>query len=228
MVSAVRTAGRVGLYASLLTCPLSETIRSGMRIDLNVLCDLVERLSGLFIMAYRAGFQGGLLHNVILPRSWFINLMLPGTDLRKDASAFFPFAFTMITLMRRIDVEIRQNSTPAPVNEEQSTTPALNTKKKSTAPAPDTKGKSTAPASDAKGQSTTPAPGIKEQSAVPIPNIKEQSTAPTPDTKGPSITDGDGPTDSQDPMPASSTERQFTVDGDKLTDFMGPLYIARM
>jgi len=95
-------------HVPLLICPLSEVIRSRLRLDLNALCDLAERLSGLFIMAYRVNSRGGVLHNVTLPRSWFINLILPGTDLGKDTSAFSMFASTMIELMRRIDAQVQR------------------------------------------------------------------------------------------------------------------------
>ena len=96
----------MGQRASLLTFPLSEIIRSKLRVDLNALCDLAERLTGLFIMAYRVNSRG-VLHNVTLPRSWFINLILPGTDLGKDTSTFSMFASTMIELMQRIDAQIQ-------------------------------------------------------------------------------------------------------------------------
>ena len=99
----------MGQRASLLTFPLSEIIRSKLRVDLNALCDLAERLTGLFIMAYRVNSRG-VLHNVTLPRSWFINLILPGMDLRKNTWAFSMFASTMIELMRRIDAQVRESS----------------------------------------------------------------------------------------------------------------------
>jgi hypothetical protein len=79
------------------------------------LCDLAERLSGLFIMVY---FRGAP-HNVILPRSWFTNLILPGMDLRKDTPSFVAFASTMIVLMQRIDAQVQQHSMPASDAEEQ-------------------------------------------------------------------------------------------------------------
>ena len=49
-----------------------------------------------------------MLHNVTLPRSWFVNLILPGTDLGKDTSTFSMFASTVVDLMRRIDAQVRQ------------------------------------------------------------------------------------------------------------------------
>jgi len=111
-------AGYVGPCAPLLTCPLSEVVHSRLRVDLNILCDLAERLSGLFIMAYQTNFRGGVLHNVTLPRSWFINLILPDTNLKKDTSTLFAFASTIIELMQRINAQVRQYPTPASDTEE--------------------------------------------------------------------------------------------------------------
>ena len=104
--------------ASLLTCPLSDVLRNGLRIDLNALCDFAERLSCLFIVAYRVNFRG-ILHNVTLPRSWFINLIPPGTDLKMDTSSLVTFASTAIELMQRIDAQARQDPAPASDTEDQ-------------------------------------------------------------------------------------------------------------
>ena len=76
-----------------------------MCVDLIVLCDLVERFSGLFIMVERVNSGSGVLHNVTMPRSWFINLNLPGTDLEKDTSTFLTFAETMIEFMQQINAQ---------------------------------------------------------------------------------------------------------------------------
>lgn len=95
-------------YSFLLIFPFSEVLRCRLRVDLNALCDLAERLSGLFIMAYRFNSRGGILHNVTLPRSWFINLIIPGTDLGKDTSSFSMFASTIIELMQKIDAQVQQ------------------------------------------------------------------------------------------------------------------------
>ena len=78
-----------------------------MRIDLIVLCDLVERLSGLFIMAERANSGSGVLHNITMPRSWFINLNLPDADLEKDTSTFLTFAETIIWIMQEINEQVQ-------------------------------------------------------------------------------------------------------------------------
>ena len=82
----------------------SEVLHSWpVGFDLMVLCDLAERLSGLFIVAHRANSQGGLPHYVTLPRSWLIKLNLRYTDPEKDTSTFLAFAETMIELMKQID-----------------------------------------------------------------------------------------------------------------------------
>ena len=96
-------------YSFLLIFPFSEVLRCGLRVDLNALCDLAERLSGLFIMAYRFNSRRGILHNVTLPRSWFINLILPGMDLGKDTSTFSMFASIIIELMQRIDAQVQRH-----------------------------------------------------------------------------------------------------------------------
>ena len=59
-------------------------------------------------MAYRFNARRGTLHNVTLPRSWFVNLILPGTDLGKDTSTFSMFASTVMELMRRIDAQVQR------------------------------------------------------------------------------------------------------------------------
>ena len=77
-------------------------------MDLNHLCDLVERLSGLFIMAYSVRFRGAL-HDVTLPRSWFINLIRPHPILRKHTTikSFTPI---IVDLMREISSQVEQYS----------------------------------------------------------------------------------------------------------------------
>ena len=109
----------MGSCASLLTYLLSNVLRSRLRVDLNALCDLVEKLSGMFIAAYKANSQKGVLHNVTLPRSWFINLILPGMNLRKDTSTFFKLASTMIELMQQIDAQVQQYPTSGSDTDEQ-------------------------------------------------------------------------------------------------------------
>ena len=99
------------IRAPLLTCSLSEVLSIPLRVDLAVLCDLAERLSGLFIMARKVSSLGGVLHDVTMPRSWLINLILPGMDLRKNTSAFVVFAETMIDLVHRIDAQVQRSPT---------------------------------------------------------------------------------------------------------------------
>ena len=59
-------------------------------------------------MAYRVNSQGGVLHDVTLPRSWFVNLIPTNTNLGKDTSAFLTFASTLIDLMQRIDAQAQR------------------------------------------------------------------------------------------------------------------------
>jgi hypothetical protein len=101
----------VNTRVSLLISPSEILDNPPVRIDLIVLCDLVERLSGLFIIAERFSHGNEVLHNVTMPRSWFINLVHPDTDpkrdLEKDTSAFSEFASTIIELMQRIDAQVQ-------------------------------------------------------------------------------------------------------------------------
>ena len=69
-------------------------------------------------MAYRVNSRGGVLHNVTMPRSWFVNLILPDPNLRKDTSDFLSFASTIIELMQLIDAEILRHPTSASDTEE--------------------------------------------------------------------------------------------------------------
>ena len=114
----MRTAGYTNPYVSPLIRPLSEVLHRLLHVDLIVLCDLAERLSGLFIMANGVDSCGGVLHNVTMARSWFINLILPDTDLEKDTSTLLMFAETMIELVRRIDAQVQRYLVPASDPEE--------------------------------------------------------------------------------------------------------------
>ena len=71
-------------------------------------------------MARRVNSRG-VLHNVILPRSWFFNLILTGTYLRKNTSSFLVFAETMIELMQRIDAQAQRYLVPGSDTGEQFT-----------------------------------------------------------------------------------------------------------
>ena len=112
---------------SLLICLLSTVLRRWLSFDLIVLCDLTERLSGLFIMAHRVDSCGGVLHNVTMPRSWFINLILPDTDLRKDTTTFSMFVSTIIEIMQRIDAQVQRYLASAPDTGEQFTADGIRT-----------------------------------------------------------------------------------------------------
>lgn len=83
-----------------------------------MLCDLVERLTGLYIMAGKADPETRVLHEVALPRSWFINLLPPGIDPRKDISHLFKFASTMIEFMLQIDAQVQHYPTTASATKE--------------------------------------------------------------------------------------------------------------
>lgn len=91
----------------------SQALLSRLPTDLNHLCDLVERLSGLFIMSFRV-YLRGVVHNVTLPRSWFINLLRPLPNLRQHTSGILPFTRAIIELMQRIykQVESPPHSDP--------------------------------------------------------------------------------------------------------------------
>ena len=65
-------------------------------------------------MARNVNVLGSVLHNVTMPRSWFITLILPDTDLRKDTSAFSAFAEIMIDLMQQIDAQVQRPPTSDP------------------------------------------------------------------------------------------------------------------
>ena len=67
-------------------------------------------------MAYRVYFRG-LVHNVTLPRSWFINLIGPRPNLRKHLSALLPFTRTIIDLMRKIYKQVESPPQPDRVDQ---------------------------------------------------------------------------------------------------------------
>ena len=75
-----------------------------------MLCDLIERLSGLFITAVRSGPRESVLHDILLPRSWLINFILPESNLKKDSTTILEFVEDMIDLIQRIDVQVQQCS----------------------------------------------------------------------------------------------------------------------
>ena len=74
-------------------------------VDLGPLCDTVERLCGLHILAHRFATGPGTLHGVTLPRSWFINLLRPRPDLNKNRSYIPHLVNDAIELLRKIDLQ---------------------------------------------------------------------------------------------------------------------------
>ena len=50
----------------------------------------------------------GVLQNITMPRSWFINLILPDSDLGKDTSTFLMFVETLVVLMLQIDAQVHR------------------------------------------------------------------------------------------------------------------------
>lgn len=94
---------------SLLNYSHSEVLHQDLYVDLNVLCNLIEKLSGLFIITSKSGPRKSVLHDIILPRSWFISFILPEADLKKDSTAIFEFVEDVIELLQRIDVQVQQS-----------------------------------------------------------------------------------------------------------------------
>ena len=96
-----------------LTHPPRAIIRSDLRVDLNMLCYLAERLTGLFVMAHNVDPKWRAPHEAALPRGWFINLIHPGIDLDKDTSTFLTFGSTIIDLLREVDTQVQKYPDPA-------------------------------------------------------------------------------------------------------------------
>lgn len=97
---------------------LRGVLRSQLPVDLNLLCDFVEKLTGSFIIAHKVHHQRHVLHEVALPRSWFMNFIPPGTDLRKDASYIPWFASTVIEFMHQIDAQVQRYPTATSTTKE--------------------------------------------------------------------------------------------------------------
>jgi len=74
-------------------------------LDIGPFCDAVERLCGLFILAYRFTTGRGTLHGVTLPRSWFLGLFRSLPTLDKNTSYLTHFVNDTIELLRRIDLQ---------------------------------------------------------------------------------------------------------------------------
>lgn len=100
-----------------LNRPLRAILHTGMCIDLSVLCDLVERLTGLLVMAHKVDPQGRAPHGSILPRSWFMRLIHPGMNLDRDESSILAFGSAVIDLVRRIGMQLQRDPV-VPVREQ--------------------------------------------------------------------------------------------------------------
>ena len=48
-----------------------------------------------------------MLHDIILPRSWLINSILPESNLKKRSATIVEFARGVVDLLQRIDVQVQ-------------------------------------------------------------------------------------------------------------------------
>jgi len=87
-------------------------------VDAGHFCDAVERLCGSFILSYRFMMEGGALHGITLPRSWFISLLRSSPPLNKDTSFIPHFVNDTIELLRRIDLQ-REHHRPRGIDDQQ-------------------------------------------------------------------------------------------------------------
>ena len=67
-------------YRQLLIV-LSHILEKKIPVDIGVLCDFMEQLSGSLCMAFRLRANGGNLHDVTLPKSWILRLLPNVTSL---------------------------------------------------------------------------------------------------------------------------------------------------
>jgi len=74
-------------------------------VEVGPFCDAVERLCGSFIVAHRLATRRGPLHNVTLPRSWFISLSRSLPTLDKKTNYLPRFVNDTIDLLRRLDYQ---------------------------------------------------------------------------------------------------------------------------
>ena len=72
-------------------------------VEVGPFCDAVERLCGLFIMAHRFSPESSSLHDVTLPRSWFISLSRSLPALDKNIKGLRYFVNDVIELLRRLN-----------------------------------------------------------------------------------------------------------------------------
>ena len=221
-----------------------------VRIDLIVLCDLIERLSGLFIMAEKVDSESGVLHNVTMPRSWFINLIIPDMDLEKDTATFSMFAETIVGLMQRIDAQVRR------IDELVRLVPRLNTlaqqlnmlvKRIGTqvqkTDALVQQANALAQQADALVQQADAlirradalVQQIDAQDQLTDAQVQQTDAQDRPTDMQDQLTDvqdrltdaQDQLTDTQDQLDRIETGEQFIADGSRVTSLTGPLYIAR-
>ena len=83
----------------------------GIPVNIGPVCDAVERLCGLHILAHRFTTTRNTLHDVTLPRSWFMSLFRSRPYLDKNTSYIPHFVNDAIELLRRIDFQ-RENYNP--------------------------------------------------------------------------------------------------------------------
>ena len=72
-------------------------------VEIGPYCDAVERLCGLHTLAHRFTTDGGILHGVTLPRSWFTSLLRSHPVLDKNIRYLPHFVNDMVELLRRLD-----------------------------------------------------------------------------------------------------------------------------
>lgn len=80
-------------------------------MNIGPFCDALERLCGLHILAHRFTMDGGTLHGITLPYSWFIGLLRPRLVLDKNKSYIPHLVNDAIELLQRIDSE-REDLSP--------------------------------------------------------------------------------------------------------------------
>ena len=77
-------------------------------MEVGPFCDAVEKPCGLFILAYRFNAQQGSLHDVILPRSWFIGLSRFLQALDKNTSYLRRFVEIAVEFLQRLNSQREQ------------------------------------------------------------------------------------------------------------------------
>ena len=69
-------------------------------------------------MACKVDSQSHVLHEVALPRSWFISFIPTGTNLGKNVSYFLKFASTVVEFMWQIDAQVQRYPTATSTTKE--------------------------------------------------------------------------------------------------------------